>query len=126
MAQGFGKDIQVRSDRVSQLKRKIRNMYNSDDIMLSILEVFTESELIPEVGNYYTFVYMAKTPKIIYDQYPLIAVTSIERWGFRGFNYHWNKFRNYTWREVIGKMHVIRANEIEYLRILPYAKFIAK
>jgi hypothetical protein len=126
MAQGFGKDIQVRSDRVSQLKRKIRNMYNSDDIMLSIMEVFTESELIPEVGNYYTFVYMAKTPKIIYDQYPLIAVTSIERWGFRGFNYHWNKFRNYTWREVIGKMHVIRENEIEYLRILPYAKFIAK
>ena len=52
MAQGFGKDIQVRSDRVSQLKRKIRNMYNSDDIMLSIMEVFTESELIPEVGNY--------------------------------------------------------------------------
>ena len=126
MAQGFGQNIQNQSSRVSQLKRKIRNMYNPDDIMLSIMEVFTRSEFIPDVGKYYTFIYLAKTPDITYDQYPLIAVTSVERWGFKGLNYHWNEFKNYTWQEVAGKMHVIEANEIEYLRSLPYSKFITK
>ena len=126
MAQGFGQNIQNQSGRVSQLKRKIRNMYNPDDIMLSIMEVFTRSEFIPDVGKYYTFVYLAKTPDITYDQYPLIAVTAVERWGFKGLNYHWNEFKNYTWQEVLGKMHVIEANEIEYMRTLPYSKFITK
>ena len=126
MAQGFGQDIQNQSNRVSQLKKKIRNMYNPDDIMLSIMEVFTRSEFIPDVGKYYTFIYLAKTPDVTYDQYPLIAVTAVERWGFKGLNYHWNEFKNYTWQEVAGKMHVIEANEIEYMRTLPYSKFITK
>jgi hypothetical protein len=126
MAQGFGQNIQNQSGRVSQLKRKIRDMYNPDDIMLSIMEVFTHSEFIPDVGNYYTFIYLAKSPDIIYDQYPLVAVTSVERWGFKALNYHWNEFKNYTWQEVAGKMHLIEPNEIEYLRSLPYSKFITK
>ena len=126
MAQGFGQDIQNQSNRVSQLKRKIRDMYNPDDIMLSIMEVFTHSEFIPDVGNYYTFIYLAKTPDITYDQYPLVAVTSVERWGFKALNYHWNEFKNYTWQEVAGRMHLIEPNEIEYLRSLPYSKFITK
>ena len=126
MAQGFGQNIQNQSGRVSQLKRKIRDMYNPDDIMLSIMEVFTHSEFIPDVGNYYTFIYLAKSPDITYDQYPLVAVTSVERWGFKALNYHWNEFKNYTWQEVAGRMHVIEANEIEYLRSLPYSKFITK
>ena len=126
MAQGFGQNIQNQSGRVSQLKRKIRDMYNPDDIMLSIMEVFTHSEFIPDVGNYYTFIYLAKSPDITYDQYPLVAITSVERWGFKALNYHWNEFKNYTWQEVAGKMHLIEPNEIEYLRSLPYAKFITK
>jgi hypothetical protein len=126
MAQGFGQNIQTQSGRVSQLKRKIRDMYNPDDIMLSIIEVFTHSEFIPDVGNYYTFIYLAKSPDITYDQYPLVAVTSVERWGFKALNYHWNEFKNYTWQEVAGRMHLIEPNEIEYLRSLPYAKFITK
>ena len=126
MAQGFGQNIQNQSNRVSQLKRKIKDMYNPDDIMLSIMEVFTHSEFIPDVGNYYTFIYLAKSPDITYDQYPLVAVTSVERWGFKALNYHWNEFKNYTWQEVAGRMHVIEANEIEYMRSLPYSKFITK
>jgi hypothetical protein len=126
MAQGFGQNIQNQSSRVSQLKRKIRDMYNPDDIMLSIMEVFTHAEFIPDVGKYYTFIYLAKSPDITYDQYPLVAVTSVERWGFKALNYHWNEFKNYTWQEVAGRMHVIEANEIEYMRSLPYSKFITK
>jgi len=126
MAQGFSQNIQKQSSRVSLLKRKIKDMYNPDDIMLSIIEVFTHSEFIPDVGNYYTFIYLSKTPDITYDQYPLVAVTAVERWGFKGLNYHWNSFKNYTWQEVAGRMHLIEPNEIEYLKSLPYAKFVTK
>jgi hypothetical protein len=126
MAQGFSKDIQKQSNRISLLKRKIRDMYDPDDIMLSIIEVFTHGEFIPDVGKFYTFIYRSKTADITYDQYPLVAVTAVERWGFKGLNYHWNGFKNYTWQEVLGRMHSIEKNEIEYMKSLPYAKFITK
>jgi hypothetical protein len=126
MAQGFGQNIQRQSSRVSQLKRKLDGSEDADLIMMNILEVFTESEFIPDVGKYYTFIYTPKTPNITYDEYPLIAVTAVERWGFKGINFHWRQSRQYTWQEVFGKMHLIRNDEIDYIRSLPYSKFITK
>jgi hypothetical protein len=126
MAKGFGQDVQRQSLRVSQLKRKIDGSEDADTIMMNILEVFRESEFIPDVGNYYTFIYIPKTPEITYDEHPLVAVTEVQRWGFRGFNYHWRMVRNYTWQEVAGKLHVIRSNEIDYLQSLPYGKIRTK
>jgi len=114
------------SSRVEQLKRKLDGSENAELIMMNILEVFTESEFIPDVGNYYTFIYIPKTSDITYDEHPLVAVTAVERWGFKGINFHWGMSRNYTWEEVVGKMHLIRNNEIEYLRSLRYAKFVTK
>lgn len=122
MAKGFGEEVQQRSSRVSRLKRKLDGSEDADAIMLNILEVFKDSVFIPEVGKYYTFVYIAKTPDITYDQHPLVAVTEIQKWGFKGINFHWGEVRNYTWIEIVGKLHVVRNNEIEYLRSLPYQK----
>lgn len=126
MAQGFGQNVQRQSPRVSQLKRKLDGSEDADLIMMNILEVFRESEFIPDVGGYYTFIYIPKTPEITYDEHPLVAVTEVQRWGFRGFNYHWRMMRNYTWQEVAGKLHIVRSNEIDYLRSLPYGKIRTK
>jgi len=52
MAQGFGKDIQKSSSRISQLKRKLDGSEDAELIMMSILEVFREVEYVPDVGNY--------------------------------------------------------------------------
>jgi hypothetical protein len=114
------------SSRVPKLKRKLEDNMTPDDIMMNILEIFTESEFIPDVGNYYTFVYISKTPDITYDQHPLVAVTAVEKWGFKGINFHWGQSRNYTWQEVAGKMHIVYKEEIEYMRSLRYAKIITK
>ena len=122
MEKGFGKYIQKTSKKVSLLKRKLDGTEDADLIMMAILEVFNETDLIPDPGKFYTFVYHAKTPKLEYDEYPLVAVTEVLRWGFRGYNYHWRKMRNYTWREVIGALHVVRENEVKYLSSLPYGK----
>ena len=123
MAKGFGSEITTQSSRVSALKRKVKDLNSPDDIMMNIMEVFDETEFIPDVGKYYTFVYFPKTNDIRYDEHPLVAVTAIERWGFRGINFHWGQSRNYTWQEVVGKLHVIENNEIDYLRSLKFAKF---
>ena len=123
MAKGFGSEITSQSSRVSALKRKVKDLNSPDDIMMNIMEVFDETEFIPDVGKYYTFVYLPKTNDIRYDEHPLVAVTAIERWGFKGINFHWGSSRNYTWQEVVGKLHVIENNEIDYLRSLKFAKF---
>ena len=92
--------------------------------MLEILEIFTDVEIIPEPGNYYTFVYKAKTPGLRYDQHPLIAAMEVYPWGFRGLNFHWGTMRNYTWNEVLGQLHVVYKDEINYMRSISYAKFL--
>jgi len=124
MAEGFGKDIRKNSPRVNELKKRVKGLIDPDSIMMEILEVFRETEFIPDVGKYYTFIYIAKTPNIRFDIHPLIACIDVQRWGFRGLNFHWGTVRNYTWQEVAGPLHIIRNDEIEYLRSLPYARFL--
>ena len=126
MAEGFGKDITTSSPRVAQLRRKIKGLVDPDSIMMEIMDVFRETEFIPDVGKYYTFIYIAKTPNIKFDVHPLIACIDVQRWGFRGLNFHWGTVRNYTWQEVAGPLHIVKNNEINYLRSVPYARFLTK
>jgi hypothetical protein len=81
--------------------------------MLEIITALTESSKIPKVGKYYVFVYNPKSPNIQYDQNPLVAVTDVFSWGFRGINFHWQQVRQYTWEEVAGNMHVVNEEEIK-------------
>jgi len=113
-------------DRTLQLKDKVLNSKDNDFIMENIIELFSEQEFIPDVGQYYTFIYFPKTSNIVYDQYPLVAVTSIYSWGFRGINYHWRQSRQYAWNEVVGRLHLVHPKEIGYLRELSYEKIVNK
>ena len=97
-------------------------MADPDDMMLEIMEILTETEVIPDVGKYYTFIYQAKTPRVEYDQFPLIACVGVFEWGFRGLNYHWGDFRNYTWEEA-SILRVVYPMELKPLRAIPYQSF---
>jgi len=111
--------------RVREILERVRKSATKDpeEIMLIIMEVLKEYASYPEVGKFYTFVYYPKTPGIEYDQHPLIACTSVEKWGFRGINFHWRKPRQYTWEEVAGKIYTVRYNELDELLSLRYGKF---
>ena len=111
-------------NRLENLVSDIIDMGDSDDMMLAITEVLTDTEIIPDVGKYYTFIYSPKTPRIRYDQFPLIACVAVFQWGFRGINYHWGKFRNYTWEEIGGVLYVVRPSEIDDLKDISYAYFL--
>jgi hypothetical protein len=112
--------------RVEELKARVlkENVNDPEDIMLLIMEIFTIQEIVPEAGKFYTFIYNAKTPNISYDQHPLIACVEIFRWGFRGLNFHWQQYRNYTWEEIPGQLMVVEFQELDELLALQYGKFI--
>ena len=113
-------------DQRNRLERDVSNIIaldDADDRMLAVTEILTETEVVPDVGRYYTFIYAPKTPRIRYDQFPLIACVGIFKWGFRGYNFHWPAFRNYTWEEVVGYLHTAYPLEMNDLRSIPYQNF---
>ena len=114
------------TERVEELKRMVldANTTDPEEIMLLIMEIFTIEEILPEVGKFYTFIYNPKTPNITYDQHPLIACVDLFKWGFRGLNFHWQEYRNYTWAEVAGKLHLVEFQELDELLALQYGKFL--
>lgn len=131
--QGFDEEPEKReggSSRIPLIQRSIKGLTDPEDIMIELMSVLKETEIVPDVGNYYTYIFNAKTPDIRYDQHPLVAVLEIFRWGFRGLNFHWQDInpskcvRNYTWNEIPGRLHIIYKDEIEYLKGINYAKFL--
>ena len=117
---------EVNENRIEAIKDKLTSS-DSEDLMLEIMGALNNTvEAIPSVGKYYTFVYNAKTPNVQYDQHPLVAVTDIFSWGFRGINFHWQSSRNYTCEELTGQVYMVKSIELDDLLAIPYAKFITK
>lgn len=123
--------------RVEQLKVRLRGIIDPEDMMVEIIDVLKEVEMIPTIGQYYTFIYNAKTvrnrsnervvpsiDKIYYDQHPLVIVTNIHSWGFTAINFHWigigEKIHNYTWNEIAGQLHIVYGKELSYMRSIQY------
>ena len=108
-------------DRVAALLPGSKNRspnYN----MKRLLETLTTSEIVPEPDKYYVFIYKAKTPGVIYDQHPFIVCTNVYRWGFTGYNFHWEESRQYTWAEVISNLYEVTDDELTSVQQLPIAK----
>ena len=123
---GFNAAEMEEDNRVREYLSDLNNRTNDpEEMMLEIMEALNDTvSPIPEVGKFYTFVYNAKTPGETYDQHPLIACTSLEKWGFKCLNFHWRKSRNYTWNELAGQLYIVQYNELDDLLAIPYGKFI--
>ena len=114
-------------NRIEEIKDELETTNDPEDLMLMIMEALKGTvSPIPEVGKFYTFVYNAKTPRIQYDQHPLIACTDLQQWGFKGLNFHWRQSRNYTWEELAGQLYIVDYEELDDLLAIPYAKFLTK
>ena len=108
--------------RIKSILMSINGTEDPDDLMLEILDALSDKTILPEIGKFYTFVYKPKTPNVRYDEFPLVGVTDIYKWGFSGINFHWGKKRNYTWEEVLGELHLVYKSELKDLRTIPYQK----
>lgn len=113
-------------NRISPLVKNLIGTESADDLMVELMDILTETKEPPVAGKFYIFVYNAKTSGMRYDQNPLVAVTDVFKWGFKGINYHWGESRQYTWDEVAGGMYEVYKNEIEDLRRLPFSHIRTK
>tara|TARA_Y100001963_G_scaffold31093_1_gene42739 strand:+ start:719 stop:1099 length:381 start_codon:yes stop_codon:yes gene_type:complete len=113
-------------DKHNRIRGVIDNIIGTedpDDLMLELMDAISDTEVsAPEAGRYYAFVYNPKTPNIQYDAHPLVAVTDILEWGFKGFNYHWGQMRQYTWQEVVGRVYEIYPEELSDAQEIPFQK----
>ena len=113
-------------NRIEAIYQELENSINDpEELMLISMEALNNTVTpIPEIGQFYTFIYNAKTPNITYDQHPLIACTDLQSWGFKGLNFHWRQSRNYTWEELAGQLYIVDYDELDDLLRFPYGKFI--
>ena len=103
----------------------IKDEFNdgADYNMRLLLSYVTPSEIIPDPNKYYVFVYKAKTPNLQYDQHPLILCGNVFKWGFTGYNFHWNEIRQYSWAEVLSNLYELTEEEFDIVKYIPLAKF---
>lgn len=110
--------------RLKSVDDKVFKNKSPDDVMISLLDIFTEIPPRNVVsGKYYIFVYLAKTRQLMYDQNPFVAVTDVFKWGFRGINFHWNETKQYTWNELVGGLYEIYPSEVNQLKTMSFANF---
>lgn len=110
-------------NRLSNLLKNTSRKSSPEYILHQMMKLLGKSSVIPSVDKYYVFVYQAKTPDLIYDQHPLIKCTSLQSWGFVGFNYHWKKYRRYTWSEVLTDLYEVKPSEFKTALKFNIAKF---
>ena len=111
-------------DNANRVRSVIDNLIGTeeaDDIMIELMDTLTStSTSSPSAGKYYLFVYNAKTPNIQFDSNPLVAVTDVFEWGFRGINLHIGQYRNYTYNELVGQLYEVNPDELSDVRELPF------
>lgn len=112
-------------NRIESIREELEAENDQEDQMLLIMDALRDTVTpAPEPGTICTFVYNAKTPGITYDQHPLVAVTELFQWGFRGLNFHWRKYRQYTWEELAGQVYIVQPDELDDLLSVQYGKFV--
>ena len=107
-------DTDTNVNRIRSVVDDLTGLKDPDDKMLEVMELLTASSVRDiQVGKLYLFIYNAKTPNLLYDQNPFVAVTDVFQWGFRGVNAHWDgKPRQYTWSEVGTDVYEIFRSEV--------------
>ena len=112
-------------NRITPILTGLIGTEDADDLMLEVIQALSDTVTpVPDLGNWYTFIYKAKTPNITYDTNPLVAVTEYMPGGFKGFNAHWGRMRNYTFLEVVGQLYYVYPEEMNDLERLSYQKFV--
>lgn len=116
------------TNRLKNFKESLLGTESPEELMNEILSRLSNSERsYPTPGRYYTYIYYAKTPKILYDQHPLIMAGDMLPKGFRGFNYHLGKIRQYNTVDgdrLISGLYELSQQEFETLKSIPYRKLV--
>lgn len=115
-------------NRFLKFKESLFGNEKPEELMDEILSIAKDTQrTAPVPGKYYTYIYYATTPKITYDRHPLIIAGDMLPKGFRAFNYHWGKIRQYNTVDgdrLVSGLYELTVQEFNTLKSVPYAKFI--
>lgn len=116
------------TNRLKDFKESLVGTESPEELMNEIIMRLSGTErLYPAPGRYYTYIYYAKTPGILYDRHPLILAGDILPKGFRGFNYHLGKIRQYNTEDgdrLVSGLYELSQQEFATLKSVPYGKLI--
>ena len=116
------------TNRLKDFKESLFGTESPEELMNEILSRLSGTEVAyPSPGRYYTYIYYAKTPGILYDRHPLIKAGDILPRGFRGFNYHLGKIRQYNTEDgdrLLSGLYELSQKEFDTLKSVPYGKLI--
>ena len=116
------------SNRVRGVIDGLIGVEKPDDKMEALISVLNETgKTSVSPGKFYTFFYSAMTNGIRYDEYPLVAVTDVYSWGFRGENFHWSgDMRQYNYNQIVGGLYEIYPEELSDVVELSFGKVRSK
>tara|TARA_Y100000004_G_scaffold187355_1_gene240013 strand:+ start:45 stop:563 length:519 start_codon:yes stop_codon:yes gene_type:complete len=119
--------IEEDDNRILRIRTDLIGVERPGELMYNIIKALEDTKVDqPISGNYYTYIYRAKTPGLLYDLHPLILMgePNGQGTGFFGFNYHWGKIRQYTFPEVQDGYYEMSVQEFTTLRGINYQLFI--
>ena len=108
-------------NRISPVLDRLIGIEDPDELMVEIEEVIRDSVSAPQAGQFFMFSYSPSSSGR-YDANPLVAVTDVYSWGFRGTNFHHGEARSYSFSNVIGNTYRVYPEEITDLQTLPFGK----
>jgi len=123
-AQRGSRSRNVPENRLRPVFDNVTGAESSDQLMRQIVAALRQTTTqVPIGGKYYTFIYNAITPELLTDRYPLVEVTGIFPWGFRGINYHIYEIRNYNFNQLQSPLYeVFSGPEYDTIEKIPYQK----
>ena len=108
-------------NRISPVLDRLIGIEDPDELMVEIEEVISDSVSAPQAGQFFMFSYSPSSSGR-YDATPLVAVTDVYSWGFRGTNFHHGEARSYSFSNVIGNTYRVYPEEITDLQALPFGR----
>jgi hypothetical protein len=114
------------TNRFIKFKESLFGTETPEELMDEIMNLAKDTERsFPVPGKYYTYIYYAVTPGIIYDRHPLVKIKNILPRGFSAFNFHWTKYRQYNTKDgdrLLSGLFELNSKEVQTLRSVPYAR----
>ena len=108
-------------NRISPVLDRLIGIEDPDQLMSEITQVVSDSVSSPQAGQFFLFSYQPSSSGR-YDANPLVAVTDVYSWGFRGTNFHHGESRSYSFSNVSGNTYRVYPEEIKDLQALPFCK----
>tara|TARA_B000000557_G_scaffold261384_1_gene260299 strand:- start:802 stop:1146 length:345 start_codon:yes stop_codon:yes gene_type:complete len=108
-------------NRISPVLDRLIGIEDPDQLMSAITQVVSDSVSSPQAGQFFLFSYQPSSSGR-YDANPLVAVTDVYSWGFRGTNFHHGESRSYSFSNVSGSTYRVYPEEIKDLQALPFGK----